>query len=230
MASYETRLRRAETIAEGTMAFHLEKPPGFRFKAGQAIDLALADPPAVANSTHRLFSLVSAPFEDQLCVATRIRDGSAYKQALKALAPGTALRVKGPQGVMTLHEDRARAAVFIAGGIGITPFISMLRQAEHERLDQPLYLLYSNRRAEFAAFLGELQALAQRHGRVRLMARMTDTEGFLDADAVRRFVRDAVAPVYYLAGPPAMVDAMSGVLDRAGVIDADVISEEFYGY
>ncbi|HXV12528.1 MAG TPA: FAD-dependent oxidoreductase [Burkholderiales bacterium] len=230
MASYETRLKRAETIAEGTMAFHLEKPPGFRFKAGQAIDLALANPPLGANSTHRLFSLVSAPFEEEMCVATRMRDGSAYKSALKALAPGATLKVKGPLGVMTLHEDRSRAAVFIAGGIGITPFISMLRHAAHEGLDRPLYLLYSNRRPDYAAFLAELQALAQRHARFRLLARMTDAEGFIDADTVRRFAGDAAAPVYYLAGPPAMVDAMTGVLARAGVNEADINSEEFYGY
>jgi ferredoxin-NADP reductase len=230
VTSYEARLKRAETIAEGTMAFHLEKPPGFRFKAGQAIDLALTNPPSGANSTHRLFSLVSAPFEEELCVATRMRDGSAYKHTLKALAPGATLKVKGPLGVMTLHEDRSRAAVFIAGGIGITPFISMLRQAAHERLDQPLYLLYSNRRAEYAAFLAELQALAQRHARFRLLARMTDTEGFIDADTVGRFAGNAAAPVYYLAGPPAMVDAMTAVLARVGINDTDINSEEFYGY
>lgn len=230
MASYETRLKGAESIAEGTMAFHLEKPAGLRFQAGQAIDLALTNPPSGANSTHRLFSLVSAPFEHELCVATRMRDGSAYKSALKALAPGSALKVKGPLGVMTLHEDPARAAVFIAGGIGITPFISMLRQTAHDGFDRPVYLLYSNRRAQYAAFLAELQALAQRYRRFRLMARMTDTEGLIDADTVKRFARDAAAPLYYLVGPPAMVDAMSGVLAQAGVQDDDVRSEEFYGY
>jgi ferredoxin-NADP reductase len=106
----------------------------------------------------------------------------------------------------------------------------MLRQAAHEGLDRPLYLLYSNRRPDYAAFLPELQALAQRHARFRLLARMTDAEGFIDADTVRRFAGDAAAPVYYLAGPPAMVDAMTGVLARAGVNDADINSEEFYGY
>ncbi|MGH2396417.1 MAG: ferredoxin--NADP reductase, partial [bacterium] len=112
----------------------------------------------------------------------------------------------------------------------ITPFMSMLRQAAHDRRAQRLLLLYSNRRPEDAAFLAELQGLAQRNDNFRLLATMTDADGFINEQTVKRFVGDTVAPVYYLAGPPAMVDAMSGVLRRAGVGDDDVHSEEFYGY
>ena len=208
------------------MAFHLSRPAGFEFKAGQSITLSLTDPPAAANSTQRIFSLASAPFEEGLSVATRMRDASAYKNALKALPPGATLKLKGPRGLMTLHEDRSRAAVFIAGGIGITPFMSMLRQAQHEGLPRPLYLLYSNRRPQDAAFLGELEAMKG----LRLAARMTDAEGFVDEGTVKRLVAEAASPLYYLAGPPAMVTAMKGILRGAGVGDADVRSEQFYGY
>jgi ferredoxin-NADP reductase len=132
--------------------------------------------------------------------------------------------------VMTLHEDRSRAAVFIAGGIGITPFMSMLRQAAHDRLEQPLLLLCSNRRQADTPFLAELQGLEWQGGSFRLLARMTDLDGFVDAAAIQRFVGDARAPIYYLAGPPAMVEAMKALLRGGGVSDADVRSEQFYGY
>jgi ferredoxin-NADP reductase len=230
LTTYEVVVKGRDNVAEGTMAFRLSKPPGFRFTAGQAVDLALIDPPAQANSTHRLLSLVSAPFEEELAVATRMRAGSAFKRALKALPLNAKISVKGPLGVMTLHQDRSRAAVFIAGGIGITPFMSMLRQAAHDRLAQRLLLLYSNRRPEDAAFLAELQDLERRNENFRLLATMTDIDGWINEGTVKRFVGDAVAPVYYLAGPPAMVDAMTAVLGRAGVSDEDVRSEEFYGY
>jgi ferredoxin-NADP reductase len=59
---------------------------------------------------------------------------------------------------------------------------------------------------------------------------MTDADGFVDEDTVKRFVADAAAPLYYLAGPPAMVNAMKAILRAAGVADADVRSEQFYGY
>lgn len=240
MPSYELALKRREELAEGTTAFHFEKPAAFTFKAGQSVNLELIDPPAEANSARRTFSLVSAPFENELVVATRMRDGSAYKRALKTLPLDSRVKLKGPLGVMTLHEDRARPAVFIAGGIGITPFISMLRQAALDRLEHRLLLLYSNRRPEDAAFLAELQELERRNPRFSLHATMTDMDksarlwhgerGMIDEEKVKRLVGDAVAPVYYLAGPPVMVDAMIGVLRRAGVPDEDVNSEEFYGY
>jgi ferredoxin-NADP reductase len=228
--AYEILLKGYQEVAAGTMAFRFTKPPGFAFKPGQAVTLVLTDPPAEANSKQRIFSLVSAPFETELAIATRMREGSAFKRALRSLLPGAKLELKGPRGVMTLHEDRRRAAVFIAGGIGITPFMSMWRQAAHDRLAQRLFLICSNRRQEDTPFLAELQDLARQHDSFRLLARMTEQEGFVDGDAIRRFAGNAPAPVYYLAGPPAMVDAMKAVLRRADVSDADVRSEQFYGY
>ncbi|MGH8670055.1 MAG: ferredoxin--NADP reductase [Burkholderiales bacterium] len=230
MNTYEALLKGREEVAAGTMAFHLSKPAGFVFKPGQSVTLSLLDPPAEANSAQRIFSLVSAPFEEELTVATRMREGSAFKRALKMLPPDARIKLRGPRGVMTLHEDRARAAVFIAGGIGITPFMSMLRQAAHDRLAQRLFLLYSNRRPEDAPFLAELQGLSQRNDNLRLLARMTDADGFVDEETVRRFVGDAAAPVYYLAGPPAMVNALKVVLRSVGIGEQDVRSEQFYGY
>jgi len=230
MARHEVALTRREELAEGTMAFHFEKPAGFSFKPGQSASFTLLDPPAEPNSVRRTFSLASAPFEDELMVATRMREGSHFKRALKALPLGAKLRLSGPLGDMTLHEDAARAAVFIAGGIGITPFRSLLLQADHDRLEHRLFLAYSNRRREHAAFLGELQSLERRNDRFRLLALMTDTDGMLDEEKLERLAGAAPAPVYYLAGPPAMVEAMKATLARRGVGTDDVRSEEFFGY
>ena len=212
------------------MAFRFAKPAGFAFKAGQSVSVALIEPPAEPNSARRTFSLASAPYEEELVVATRMREGSAFKRALKSLPLGAPVRISGPLGDMTLHEDAARPAVFIAGGIGITPFRSMLLQAEHDRLPQQLFLAYSNRHRGQAAFIGELEALAQRNARFRLFARMTDSEGFMTQEALEEFIGKAASPVYYLAGPPGMVEAMNAVLGRMGMGADDVKSEEFYGY
>jgi ferredoxin-NADP reductase len=230
MARHEVALQGREEVAEGTMAFRFAKPAGFSFKPGQSVSLALIDPPPEPNSARRTFSLASAPFEDELAVATRMREGSAFKRALMALPDGAPVRLSGPLGQMTLHEDPARAAVFIAGGIGITPFRSMLLQAERDRLEHRLLLAYSNRRREHAAFLAELQALEQRNPRFRLFAPMSDVDGMINEEMLKRFTSDAAAPVYYLAGPPAMVEAMKAILARNGVDEEHVHSEEFFGY
>ena len=240
MTTQQVRLERREKIADGTMAFQFEKPAGFSFKPGQAIDVVLVDPPAGdAQSSRHAFSIVSAPFQGELVVATRMRD-SAYKRALKALPIGSRAKLEGPFGSLTLHNERTRPAVFIAGGIGITPFVSILRQAAEDRLPQQLLLLYSNRRPEDAAFLEELQQLEQQNKRFRLVATMTEMgksgrpwngeTGLIGEALVRRTVAGLPAPVYYVVGPPAMVEAMRETLNKAGVDADDVRSEEFYGY
>jgi ferredoxin-NADP reductase len=238
MSIYEVKLKGHLAVAEGTTAFCLSKPDGFVFKAGQAIRLELIDPPAEGGQGSRTLSLVSAPFEPDLVVATRMRD-SAFKRALKALPDGAGIRIDGPFGDLTLG-DTGRPAVFIAGGIGITPFMSMLRQAAEDRSPQPLFLAYSNRRPEDSAFLDELQGLERQNKHFRLMATMTDMsksarewsgeKGFVDAELLKRFVGDLAAPIYYVVGPPAMVEAMQRTLAGAGIAEDKIRTEEFYGY
>ena len=129
MTIHTVALRRREEVAERTLAFHFERPDAFSFKAGQAIDVLLPGGSGFGGADLRhTFSLVSAPFEDELVIATRMRDG-AFKRALGSLNDGSRVQLEGPFGSLTLHNDRTRPAVFIAGGIGITPFMSMLRQA-----------------------------------------------------------------------------------------------------
>ncbi len=239
MGSFDTRLDGREQIAAGTMAFHFEKPPGFRFRPGQAMDVLLDPSDTDAQSARHAFSLVSAPFEGHLAIATRMRD-SVFKRTLKVLPIGSPLRLDGPFGSLTLHNDRARPAVFIAGGIGITPFMSILRQATRDQLPQRLVLLYSNRRPEDAAFLGELHEIEQQNRYFRLLATMTQMSkssqswegqtGVLDEAMLRAVDGELVSPIYYLVGPPAMVEAMRQTLGLAGIEGDDIRSEEFYGY
>jgi ferredoxin-NADP reductase len=165
---------------------------------------------------------------------------SAFKKALGRLEIGASAGIDGPFGSLTLHKKLERPAVLIAGGIGITPFMSILRDAAKRRLPQQLVLLYSNRRPEDSAFLTELQRLEGEHRHFRLVATMTDMAqsrrpwmgetGKIDEAVVRRVAAELVNPVYYVAGPPGMVAALRDELEDSGIDGDDIRSEEFYGY
>jgi ferredoxin-NADP reductase len=235
-----TRLIRREPLAEGTMAFHFARPPGFTFKAGQNVMVTLIDPPEDdAQGPMRAFTIASAPHEADLVIATRMRD-TAFKRVLRSAPPGAEVEIDGPNGEMVLHEDAARPAVFLAGGIGITPFLSMARDAAHRALPHRIALFYGNRRPEDAAWLEELRALERRNPNYKIVAAMSEAnksarawdgeKGFIDRAMLERHLPDLKAPLYYFAGPPAMAMAMQDMLAGAGIDAADMRSEEFYGY
>ncbi|MGH9354325.1 MAG: ferredoxin--NADP reductase [Terriglobia bacterium] len=229
-----------EQVADQTMSFRFEKPAGWAFKPGQSVDMTLIDPPETdAEGNTRSFSIASDQSEDALLFATRLR-GSAFKRVLSQMPLGSRVKVDGPFGSLTLHNNAARAAVFLAGGIGITPFRGMIVRAAREKLAHRIYLFYSNHRPEDAIFLDELQSLQQQNRNYKLIATMTGMEksqrpwqgetGFIDKAMLDRNLQDAASPIYYTAGPAAMVKAMQSLLNQSGVDDDDIRVEEFPGY
>ena len=238
--STTSKLAARHEIAEGTMAFRFERPSGWTFEAGQAIDITLlAASETDAEGNTRTFTIASAPYEKTLMVATRMRD-TAFKRVLKVMPVGAAVQIEGPTGVLTLHSDPARTAVFLSGGIGITPFRSIAFSAAQEHLTHRILLFYSNRRPEDAAFLAELQTLEKENPNYRLIANMTGMEkshrpwngetGVIDKQMLARYLNGAPSPVYYIAGPPAMVKGLHKMINESGVDEGDIRAEEFSGY
>jgi ferredoxin-NADP reductase len=236
----ETQIIARDDVAVGTMAFYFERPHGFEFRAGQAMDLTLVNPPeSDEEGSTRTFSIASAPFEPELMIATRLRD-TAFKRSLAHAPQDLRVRIEGPSGSLTLHHDAKKPAVFLAGGIGITPFLSIVLQARHDKLSHELYLFYSNRRPEDAPFLDELRATAAAHPKLHFVPTMTEMErsqrpwtgerGVIDEEMVRHHLPELAGPIYYLAGPSGMVAAMRQLLVTAGVNEDDLRTEEFLGY
>lgn len=239
MSTTSTLVSRQE-IAERTMAFHFGKPSGWTYQAGQSLDITLPAPPeSDAEGNVRTFTIASAPHEKTLMVATRLRD-TAFKRVLQSMPLGAAVQIEGPAGDLTLHQDQARTAVFLAGGIGITPFRSISVAAAHARLPHTIYLFYANRRPEDAPFLEELQALEQENRNFKLIATMTKMEksrrpwhgetGTIGKEMLAKYLKNAASPIYYVAGPPEMVRGLQAMLAAYGVAPADIRAEEFAGY
>jgi ferredoxin-NADP reductase len=240
MRSSLVKLLERIEVAERTLAFRFEKPVAFTFQAGQYINLTLVDPPETdAEGNVRTFSIASAPEEDFVLVATRMRD-SAFKRIAGRISVGTEVRLEGPYGNLTLHPDAGRPAVFLAGGIGITPFRSLLVHAARARLPHRLVLFYANRRPEDAAFLDELQTLQRDNARYTFIGIMTAMEqshrswrgaaGHLTPAMLGKVLAEDARPIYYVAGPPGMVSGVQIMLNSAGVTNDDIRTEKFAGY
>lgn len=232
------KLKDRKEVAEGTVAFRFEKPSVDI--QGRPIDMTLLDPSETdSEGNTRGFSIASGPHEETLMVATRMRD-TAFKRVLKSMPLGTVVKIEGPFGNLTLHNNAARTAVFLSGGIGITPFRCILFRAAKEKLPHRIFLFFSNRRPEDAPFLEELQALERENPNYKLIATMTQMEksnrpwhgetGLINKEILSRYLKNAASPIYYIAGPPGMVKGLHEVLNKAGTNDDDIRIEEFGGY
>src|SRR6185437_13009303 len=232
------KLIKKESVAEATMAFHFSKPDGFAFRAGQFAEIKLIDPPATdAEGNSRPLSLVHAPYEPDLVVATRMRD-SAFKRVLKDLPIGTEVTLDAPYGDYTLHKTTSTPAVFIIGGIGVTPVRSMISQAMHDKTGHKITLLHACRAPAQLPFRSDFERLARDNPNFTYIATASDAapggwqgeRGQVDAAMIKKYVPDLSKPIYYLSGPEGMVKAMRKLLVDLDVNEDNIRTEEFAGY
>jgi ferredoxin-NADP reductase len=184
----------------------------------------------------RHISLATSPTERGVVgLATRLRD-SAFKRTLAELEVGDEVQVEEPKGSFLLPEDTSEEYVFVAGGIGITVFRSMLRFIADESLPYRVTLVYSNRDRESAAFLDELEEIERRVEGLKVILTMTDEPGWtgetrhLDADVLDELVGGLEGKTFLVAGPPQMVEAVADSLQRAGVSEGRLLADKFSGY
>jgi ferredoxin-NADP reductase len=237
---FEAPLIDRQLVAERTMSFRWEKPADWSYRAGQFVDITLHDPPETdAEGDIRGFSVSSAPCEDVIQITTRLRD-TAFKRSLERVPLGTTMKMEGPFGDFRLHHAN-RPAVLLAGGIGVTPFRSILVEAIRcGSLPYPVALFHANRRRADAPFTSEMQALSELDERFRFVPTMSapasddpDWEGErgrIDGPMLDRYAADFDHPIYYVAGPAGMVQGLRATLDSLGVDEDDVRTEEFTGY
>jgi ferredoxin-NADP reductase len=224
-------------VAKGTLLvlFAVEGYPDYR--PGSYFWVELPDRGQMdEKGLRRHISLVTSPTDRGVVgLATRLRD-TAFKRTLTELEVGDEVEVEEPKGSFLLPEDTSVEYVFVAGGIGITVFRSMLRYIADEQLPYRITLVYSNRDRESSAFLDELEGLERRIEGLRVVLTMTDEPGWegetrrLDADVVRDLVGGLEGKTFLVAGPPAMAEAVASSLRAAGLPEDRVLADKFSGY
>lgn len=241
MNTYTVRLRGKREVADQTVAYSFEKPAEFSFKAGQYVAITL---PTLefedARGKNRVMSIASAPSDDELVFAMRVT-GSAFKQTLAHMPEGGEIVIRDAVGHFVLPEDdEVRPIVFLAGGIGITPVRSILREANRSGRKNPFWLFYSNRAAKDVAFLDELEEkvltnLSEYHCINTLtneadVCPWQDEKGFICAPMIQKYISDPHAPFYYIVGTPGFAQAMTKMLtEELGVAKESIKQDPFTG-
>lgn len=208
------------------------------YQPGQYFWVELLDPPyADEKGPRRHISAVTSPTERGVIgLCTRVRD-SAFKRSLVELPVGAEVEVEQPKGKFVLPEDTSRPLVFVAGGIGITAFRSMLRYIQDERLPHRVTLIYSNRDRESTPFLDELEQIERTNANIRLIVTMTNDDAWpgerrrIDANFFKKYLGESLTDATYMvAGPPGMAEAASEELQKAGVNEQLITTDSFSGY
>ncbi len=214
-------------------SIRLAKPDGFTFQVSQAIKLMLD---VVEGRDWHLLSIASSQTRDYLEFAVRNSE-SPFKRAFYLLKPGDEVRINGPRGHFPFESGRP--GIFITGGIGITPFMSMIEYATDSGLSTPLTLVYGNRSPDEVAFKDQLDRLAHINKHLRIVYTVSQPSpnqtwdhrfGRIDRELLEEVVAGGGDAIYYLAGPPGMVVALGQVVEALGVPRERIRSEMFRGY
>jgi len=212
--------------APDCLALRFARPPGLTYRPGDWLDIRFPTPEFPVGRT---YSFASAPTEPDLQIAFK-RGMSPFKRRREAALPGETMLITqyGSNGFLL---DRRFPAVFIAGGVGITPFRSMLKELVDTDTRVPVTLIYLNRTADFP-FRAELDAWACAYPALDAHYVATATAGRLTQPLLRRLLPDLVArqPLAYIAGPPGMVEHAARLLVALGQDAADIMMDRFDGY
>ncbi len=237
---YVLRLKERRDMGRGLSSFSFAYPGGFRHEPGQYADFALPIRAGDGRGSRRAFSIASSPTEPEILIAARLPDEpSRYKAELAAMVPGDEILATEISGEFTLPRDRGEKLAFVAGGIGITPFRSMVKYMIDEGDRRDAVLLYSVRSERDIAFRDLFGEAAGSIG-MRTVYTLTGPEGEapkwqgergrIDSAMLRRSVPDAIERTFLVSGSPGFVAGARKELRALGVRRSRIRTDPFQGY
>lgn len=230
-------LERIEKAADGVFDFVFSPDRRLAFAAGQYLEWTMPVRRPDDRGNRRYFTIASSPTEDEVRLGVKFYpDGSAFKRELSELQPGDTIAASQLAGSFTLPTDADKKLVFIAGGIGITPFRSMLVELLDHNEPRTITVLYGNGRVTDIAYADILEEARVRLGIETHYAVMNPAGatpgmvvGFIDEAMIERTVPDFRERTFYISGPQPMVAAEKRLLRRMGVPPWQIKTDFFPG-
>ena len=207
------------------------------FKAGQFFSLTLLNPPYTDNrGNSRFLGIVNSPSQKDFFSVLTQMGVSGFKKSLAELPLGTDVDISGIDGRIHLPEDINQPVVFIAGGVGIAPIMSIIRWSKEQNWPYKLTLIYVNENRESSAFLEELETYAKENQNFKLIPVMTNTpdwttiKSFIDSSFIKNKFPNPENNKYFITGAPRFATTMMVTLKEAGVTIPNITMELFTGY
>jgi len=223
---YEVKFIKRIREAEGIFSYIFSLPPKFSFAAGQYMELTLAQRKSDSRGNRRYLTVSAAPTEPGLMFTVKEpQNPSAFKRRLASLAPGEKVLVSRVAGSFTLPKDNNKKLAFLAGGVGITPFRSMLKSLMDKNEKRDITLLYSANSPDELSYKNLLQKAAAFGFNIDYV-----TQGHIDSPKIQSKIRDYKQRTFYISGPYGFVNAAEASLLQLGVGYDNIITDYFPGY
>jgi glycine betaine catabolism B len=223
---YQLRFAGKKQEAEGIYSYAFSMPKSFSFKPGQYMEWTVAHNKTDSRGNRRYLTISSSPTEPGLMFTVKHpQPASAFKQKLDELRPGDTILASGLGGSFTLPKNPAKKIALMAGGVGITPFRSMVKYMVDSGQKRDVALLYSaNSEAEIS--FRQLFSRAMSAG----LKTFFITNGYIDEDRIRKSLPDFAERRFYISGPYPFVHAVQTALLKLGVSMTDIVTDYFPGY
>lgn len=214
--------------AGDTISFIFESQEPLSWIAGQFLVYHLPHENPDVRGFQRFFTISAAPFENQVMLTTRIfaENPSTFKQALMKLNSGDLIDAKGPDGDFIV-ENSKKHFVFIAGGIGVTPYRSIILDLVHKKEQLNIELLYANKTDEFV-FKEEFERIAGEHPSFKIQYVVSPQH--IDENYIEQNVKDIQNKMFYVSGPEVMVEALDKMLKGMEIKEENIKTDYFPGY
>lgn len=227
------KLTHIEKVTTSIYTYWFKPERKVRFDAGQFVEIYIPHTPVDSRGNRREFSLSSSPSDEHLSITTNfITNGSSYKKALKALQPGVEITMKEPMGDFVLPKDPTIPLVFVAAGLGILPYVSMIKWLIERREQRPIQLIHSVSKTTDFLF----NALWQQYvlDFLPIVTRPDTTwnglSDRLDAAKILGLIGPVENKLIYLAGPQSLIEPMFNNLLTAGITRSQILLDYYPGY
>lgn len=222
------KLLEKKQIGENVNLFIFQPESPVTWKAGQYLRYHIDEPQPDDRGQNRFFTIASAPSEQNIFITTRFvpDGGSTFKKALRNLNPGDEIQATGPNGAFVV-EDPNLNYVFMAGGIGITPFRSIIKDLNFRNLPINVTLMYANRNDD-VVFKAEFEEIAANNPNFKIRYFIGDNQ--INEQAIRELVPDLSNSLFYISGAEPMVQSLEKLLEQMGVSDDHIKRDYFPGY